>query len=120
MISDVKMLIQSVVGYEVKESDLPLLGYVYNDVSQHIKNDCGLTEIPPGLQSILDEMTAGKFLALQKNAISGAEGFEVVKSIREGDTTVELGGTNNEQRYDALVKRLTRERDFSCFRKFRW
>lgn len=120
MFDDVKMLIKACVGYEVKESELPLLGYIYNDVSQHIKNDCNVTEVPPGLQSILDELTAGKFLALQKNTIIGVDGFDVVKSIREGDTTVELGGTSNEQRYDALVKRLTRERDFSCYRKFRW
>lgn len=120
MFDDAKMLIKACVGYEVKESELPLLSYIYNDVSQHIKNDCNVTEVPSGLQSVLDELTAGKFLALQKNTIIGADGFDVVKSIREGDTTVELGGTSNEQRYDALVKRLTRERDFSCYRKFRW
>ena len=72
------------------------------------------------MQNVLDELTERKFLALQKGVILGTEGVEVVKSIREGDTTVELGGTSAEQRYDALVQVLTKERDLSCFRKFRW
>ena len=120
MLADVRMLIKASVGYEVQNIDLPVLSYIYSDVEQHIKNDCNVTEIPEGLQTVLDELTAGKFLALQKGVILGTEGTEVVKSIREGDTTVELGGTSTEQRYDAIVRVLTRERDFACYRKFRW
>lgn len=120
MLADVRMLIQASVGYEVQDIDLPVLSYIYSDVEQHIKNDCNVAEIPEGLRAVLDELTAGKFLALQKGVILGTEGTEVVKSIREGDTTVELGGTSTEQRYDALVRVLTRERDFACYRKFRW
>jgi hypothetical protein len=120
MLTDVRMLIKASVGYEVQESELPLLTYIYNGVAQHIRNDCNVTEIPEGLQTVLDELAAGKFLALQKGVILGAEGTEVVKSIREGDTTVELGGTSTEQRYDTLVLVLTKERDFACYRKFRW
>ena len=120
MLADVRMLIKASVGYEVQDIDLPVLSYIYSDVEQHIKNDCNVTEIPEGLQTVLDELTAGKFLALQKGVILGTEGTEVVKSIREGDTTVELGGTSTEQRYDAIVRVLTRERDFACYRKFRW
>ena len=120
MIADVRMLIKASVSYEVRESELPLLTYLYDGVEQHIKNDCNVAEIPEGLRAVLDELTAGKFLALQKGVILGTEGTEVVKSIREGDTTVELGGTSTEQRYDALVRVLTRERDFACYRKFRW
>ena len=120
MLANVRMLIKASVGYDVQESELPLLTYVYNGVEQHVKNECNVTEIPGGLQTVLDELTAGKFLALQKGVILGAESTEVVKSIREGDTTVELGGTSTEQRYDALVGALTKERDLSCYRKFRW
>lgn len=120
MIAEVRMLIKASVSYEVRESELPLLNYLYESVAQHIKNECNVTEIPKGLQTALDELTAGKFLALQKGVILGTEGTEVVKSIREGDTTVELGGTSTEQRYDALVRVLTKERDFACYRRFRW
>ena len=100
--------------------ELPLLNYLYESVAQHTKNECNVTEIPEGLQTVLDELTAGKFLALQKGVILSTEGTEVVKSIREGDTTVELGGTSTEQRYDALVRVLIKERDFACYRRFRW
>ena len=120
MLSDVRMLIKASVGYEVQDIDLPVLSYIYSDVEQHIKNDCNVAEIPEGLRAVLDELTAGKFLALQKGVILGTEGTEVVKSIREGDTTVELGGTSTEQRYDALVRVLTKERDFAGYRRFRW
>ena len=120
MLADVRMLIKASVGYEVQDIDLPVLSYIYSDVAQHIKNDCNVAEIPEGLRAVLDELTAGKFLALQKGVILAADGLDVVKSIREGDTTVEIGGTTPEQRYDVLVQVLTRERDLSCYRKFRW
>ena len=120
MLADVRMLIKASVGYEVQDIDLPVLSYIYSDVEQHSKNDCNVAEIPEGLRAMLDELTAGKFLAMQKGVIFGTDGLDVVKSIREGDTTVELGGTTPEQRYDALVQVLTRERDLSCYRKFRW
>lgn len=120
MLADVRMLIRASVGYEVQDSDLPILEYLYNGEAQHIKNECNVEEIPDALHSVLDALTAGKFLQLRKSAILGVEGIEVVKSIREGDTTVELGGTSTEARYDALVRTLTKERDFSCYRRFRW
>lgn len=83
-------------------------------------NDCNLKELPGELQHTVDEATAGRFMQMSKPAILSADELDVVKSIKEGDTTVELGGTSVEQRLDMLIALWTKERDLGCFRKLRW
>ena len=112
MIADVKILIKGATGYDVKDSDMTLLEYIYQGDLQHVLNSCNLKEIPDELQRTVDEMS--------KAAILSADELDVVKSIKEGDTTVELGGTSAEQRLDALIALWTKERDLGCFRKLRW
>ena len=118
MIADVKILIKGATGYDVKDSDMALLEYIYQGEVQHVLNSCNLKEIPDELQHTVDEMTAGRFMQMGKAAILSAD--DVVKSIKEGDTTVELGGTSAEQRLDALIALWTKERDLGCFRRLRW
>lgn len=120
MIADVKILIKGATGYDVKDSDMALLEYIYNGEVQHVLNDCNLKELPGELQHAVDEMAAGRFMQMSKAAILSADELDVVKSIKEGDTTVELGGTSAEQRLDALITLWTKERDLGCFRRLRW
>lgn len=120
MIEDVKALIKGAAGYDVKDTDMALLEYIYQGEMQHVLNDCNLKEMPDELRHTVDEMTAGRFIQMCKPAVLTAEDLNVVKSIKEGDTTVELGGTSAEQRLDSLIALWTRERDLRCFRKLRW
>lgn len=120
MIADVKNLIKGATGYDFKDSDVALLGYIYQGEVQHVLNSCNLKEIPDELQHAVDEMAAGRFMQMSKAAILSADELDVVKSIKEGDTTVELGGTSAEQRLDALITLWTKERDLGCFRRLRW
>lgn len=120
MIADVKILIKGATGYDVKDSDMALLEYIYQGEVQHVLNSCNLKEIPDELQHAVDEMVAGRFVQMGKAAILSADELDVVKSIKEGDTTVELGGTSAEQRMDALIALWIKERDLGCFRRLRW
>lgn len=120
MLERVQEVIKAFTGYEVKEEEKGFLQYLYESVERHIKNECNVVAVPEGLQAVHGEMTAGRFLQVQKAAVLGSDALEVAKSIRMGDTTVEFAGSTPEARYDALVAALTKERDFSCYRKFRW
>lgn len=120
MIDDVKTLIEGATGYVVKDSDMALLEYIYRGEVQHILNDCNQKELPAELQYVANEMTAGRFLQMSKSVVLSADEIDVVKSIKEGDTTVELGGSSPEQRLDTLITLWTKERDLGCFRRLRW
>ncbi len=120
MIDDVKTLIEGATGYVVKDSDMALLEYIYRGEVQHILNDCNRKELPAELQYVANEMTAGRFLQMSKSGVLSADEIDVVKSIKEGDTTVELGGSSPEQRLDTLITLWTKERDLGCFRRLRW
>ena len=82
MIADVKILIKGVTGYDVKDSDMALLEYIYQGEVQHVLNSCNLKEIPDELQHAVDEMAAGRFVQMNKAAILSADELDVVKSIK--------------------------------------
>ncbi|WP_311194409.1 hypothetical protein [Selenomonas noxia] len=114
------LLIKSCTGYTVTAEDDALLQYLYQSERQHILNVCNCADLPAELELILDETVAGRFLQLRKAAVLGDAALDVVKSIREGDTTVEFGGKSAEQRLDAIIAVWTKERDLLCFRRLRW
>lgn len=57
---------------------------------------------------------------MRKITILGDDAVDVVKSIKEGDTTVELQGDTAASRLDALAAVLLRGRDLGCYRKLKW
>jgi hypothetical protein len=87
---------------------------------QHVLNDINQDTLPDALSMDVRDVVAGKFIMARKAAIIGDDSLNVVKSISEGGVSVSLGGTTAEQRLDTLTRLLTKERDYSCFRKFRW
>ena len=117
---NIALLIKGYTGYEVAEDDEPLLQYLYAAEVQHVLNDCNLPELPEELVTMVEMVTAGQFLMINREKVLGIEALDVVKSIKEGDTTVELGGSNPEERLNSLISVLTKERDLSCFRRLRW
>lgn len=125
----VKERIQS-FGYELKAGDEILINFSISKVTNTIKNDCNVTEIPDGLSNIAIDMAVGEFFATKKtftpDDLTGLDLNYAVKQLDEGDmkTTFAIGeGTQTaEQRLDAfIVHLLTYGRDqFSCFRCLRW
>ncbi|MGP1555551.1 MAG: hypothetical protein ACTTG9_06395 [Dialister pneumosintes] len=117
-----KSLIKSLTGYSVKDEDKKLLEFIYNSEKQHILNDCNLATLPDELLYIVEERSAGLFMSIKTSDILGADSLDVVTSIKEGDTTVEIGGVSAEERLSNLANKLmaSRERDIACYRKLKW
>lgn len=114
------LLIKGYTGYVIGAADEALLQYLYDAEVQHVLNDCNVSELPPELTTMVEMVTAGKFLSISRLKVLGDEALDVVKSIKLGDTTVELGGNSAEARLNSLISVLTKERDLSCFRRLRW
>lgn len=119
-LDNVELLIQESTGYIVADADTALLIYLYNSEQQGILNNCNLEVLPDELTYVVEERVAGRYLQCKKADVLGDSNADVVKSIKEGDTTVELAGDTASIRLDALVEELLRERDLACYRKLRW
>ena len=117
-----KKLIKDVAGYKVAESDDSLLEFLLSSERQHLLNDCGLDKLPNELIHVLHELTAGRCISLKAKDILGSDNLSVVTRIQEGDTTVDIGGTSNEERLSILASVFLRsgERDIVCFRQIKW
>ena len=128
-VEDVKARLQS-FGYICQASDEFFLSFSIAKVTNTIKNDCNVSEIPDGLYNIAVDMVVGDFLLCKKtflpDDLTGLDLDYAIKQIDEGDmkTTFAIGeGTQTaEQRLDAFIAHLlTYGRDqFSCFRRLRW
>ena len=112
--------IKTLTGYTTTADDQALIEYIMAAEVQHVLNDINQDTLPGALNMDVRDVVAGKFIMARKAAIIGDDSLNVVKSISEGGVSVSLGGTTAEQRLDALTRLLTKERDYSCFRKFRW
>lgn len=112
--------IKSLTGYTTTADDQTLIEYILSAERQHILNDINQDQLPDGLQYDLRDIVVGRFLMARKAAVIGDDALNVVKSISEGGVSVSIGGTTAEERIDALVGVLLKERDYSCFRKLRW
>lgn len=117
---NVKLLIKAATGYEVPTGDEVLLSYLLGNETQAILNNINADELPDGLGCVAEELAAGMYLNIRKDTVLGNEGLDVVTSVKEGDTTVNLGGSTPEERLVALIGVLRRERDLSCYRKLKW
>ena len=118
--ADCAAYIKTLTGYTTTAYDQTLIEYIMAAEVQHVLNDINQDTLPDALNMDVRDVVAGKFIMARKAAIIGDDSLNVVKSISEGGVSVSLGGTTAEQRLDALTRLLTKERDYSCFRKFRW
>lgn len=118
--ADCAAYIKALTGYTTTADDQALIEYIMAAEVQHVLNDINQDMLPGALNMDVRDVVAGKFIMARKAAIIGDDSLNVVKSISEGGVSVSLGGTTAEQRLDALTRLLTKERDYSCFRKFRW
>ncbi len=123
VISRLKML-----GYSPNEDDYPAIDYELDEVTNYTLNYCNITEIPTIVEPRLIDKVCSYFLYYKKNSGS-LDGFNydaVIKSIREGDTTITYavgqGEDTPENRFDAFVKKLelTYDKWITPHRRLRW
>ncbi len=129
MLDMVKERLQS-FGYEIQDGDEIILNFSIQKVTNTIKNDCNVSEIPDGLMNIAIDMAVGEFLTVKKtfspHDIAGLDLDYAVKQLQEGDKNTVFatgeGSLTAEQRLNNLLNYLlTYGRDeFSCYRRIRW
>jgi hypothetical protein len=116
------------LGYVVKEADKDSIEFELDKILNYVKNYCNITEIPTIVEPRIIDRVCSDFLFYRKNSGS-LEGFNydaVIKSIKEGDTTITYavgqGEDTPENRFDAFVKSLERGFDkwITPHRRLRW
>lgn len=128
MLEDVTALLEA-LGVTGADGD-PLLPYMINSVTERVKNETNQPEIPDGLHYVAVELVVGEYLAFKKNAgqldVDGLDLEAAVKQIQEGDTNTVFaigdGSMTPEQRLEALISRLSRDRtrEFIRYRRLGW
>lgn len=116
------------LGYTATENDNNQIDFEMNKILNYVKNYCNITIIPEILDYRIIDRICAEFLNYKKNSGS-LEGFnydDVIKSIKEGDTTITYavgqGEDTPENRFDAFVKSLERGFDkwITPHRRLRW
>lgn len=109
------------LGYTATEADNEQIDFELTKILNYVVNNfTRTTTIPEILDPRIIDRVCSEFLFYKKNAGS-LEGFNydnVIKSIKEGDTTIQYavgqGEDTPENRFDALVKALERGFDKWC------
>lgn len=116
------------LGYEATEADYGNIDFELQKTIDYVLNYCNITIIPDILDYRIIDRVCADFLYYKKNSGS-LDGFNydaVIKSIKEGDTTITYavgqGEDTPENRFDAFVKSLERGFDKWCtpHRRLRW
>jgi hypothetical protein len=112
------------LGYAYDEQrDSWILGFLIDKVTNHICNNCNLSEIPTGLYEKAVDVVCAEFI---KGVYSQNKGLidvdSAVTSIREGDTTVNFAsGSTPEEIYLKYLDTLVSDTiDFARYRKMNW
>ena len=116
------------LGYIAKDADYEAIDFELTESINYTLNYCNITEVPEIVEPRLINRVCSSFLYYKKNSGS-LEGFNydaVIKSIKEGDTTltyaVGQGEDTPENRFDAFVKKLELSYDkwITPHRRLRW
>ena len=115
-------------GYKVKPEDNSAIDFELRKTINYVKNYCNITTIPEILDPRIIDKVCGGFLFTKKNSgeLDGFDYDALIKSIKEGDTTltyaVGQGEDTPENRFDALLKSLDRGFDkwITPHRRLRW
>jgi hypothetical protein len=116
------------LGYAAEESDYEHIDFELNKTLNYVMNYCNISTIPEIIYPRIIDKVCGEFLYYKKNSGS-LDGFNydaVIKSIKEGDTTISYavgqGEDTPENRFDAFVKSLDRGFDkwITPHRRLRW
>ena len=116
------------LGYTVTETDNRMLQFELDKTLDYVKNYCNITTIPEILDYRIIDRVCAYFLYNKKNSgsLAGFDYDTVIKSIKEGDTTITYavgqGEDTPENRFDAFVKSLERGFDkwITPHRRLRW
>lgn len=118
----------AMLGYTSTPDDTTQIEFELSKILDYVMNYCNRTDIPEILDNRIADRVCGEFLFYKKNCGS-LEGFnydDVIKEIKEGDTTIKYavgeGEDTPENRFDSFVKSLERGFDkwIAPHRRLRW
>lgn len=114
-------------GYTVVQADDWMLDFIIQKVTNHILNNCNISNIPEGLHQMAVDMVVGEFLMGKKASGQLDESeilsSEAVSSIKLGDTEVRFAeGESDSQELDGLIGFLMKgyETDLVSYRQMKW
>lgn len=116
------------LGYEVDGDDYEQIEFELRKIINYTYNYCNRSDIPEIIFPRLIDRVCSEFLFYKKNSgsLNGFNYDAVIKSIKEGDTTltyaVGQGEDTPENRFDSFVKQLERGYDkwITPNRRLRW
>ena len=112
------------LGYTVTDADGFGLVFVIDKVTNTIKNECNVSEIPEGLYHIAVDMVCGEFLLVKKKSgqLADFDAENAIKQIRAGDTSITYAVADSMNAIDVLIEWLLNKNrlQFATFRRFKW
>lgn len=100
------------LGYIPTDADHEQIDFELKSITNYVMNYCNITTIPEIVDPRIIDRVCSDFLYYKKNSgsLTGFNYDAVIKSIKEGDTTltyaVGQGEDTPENRFDAFVKTL--------------
>lgn len=116
------------LGYLATQDDYEQIDFELNSTVNYVLNYCNITTIPDIIDPRIVDRVCSDFLYYKKNSgsLTGFNYDDVIKSVKEGDTTVTYavgqGEDTPENRFDAFVKTLKTGFDkwITPYRRLRW
>ena len=116
------------LGYDASNEDNDHIDFELNKIHNYVMNYCNINTIPTIIDPRIIDRVCSEFLYYKKNSgsLNGFNYEAVIKSIKEGDTTISYavgqGEDTPENRFDAFVKSLERGFDkwITPHRRLRW
>jgi hypothetical protein len=115
------------LGYAFLDSDDWALDFVIEKITNRIKNECNIVEIPNGLRQVAVDMVVGEFLRAKLSTgglvASAILDSDAVKQISLGDTTVTFDDSASPTtQLMMLIEHLTNgyNSEFATYRQLRW
>lgn len=108
------------LGFTV--TDEWVLNFCIDKVTNHIKNNCNVSEVPKGLHEVAVDLICGEYLQGKFNAGQLGDYSQAISKIKEGDTDITfVSGMSDAELLNTLINTLcSREIDFATYRRIRW
>lgn len=121
MLVDVKKRLDG-LGFSTTAVDEWIITFCVDKITNHIKNNCNVSEIPAGLHEVAVDLICGEYLQGKFNTGQLGDYSQAIQKIKEGDTDITYtSGMSDAELIKALIATLQmREIDFAAYRRIKW
>lgn len=121
MLVDVKRRLEG-LGFPVTAADEWILTFCVDKVTNHIKNNCNINEVPQGLHEVAVDLVSGEYLQGKFSTGQLGDYSQAINKIKEGDTDITyVSGMSDAELVKSLIASLQgREINFAAYRCIKW